>query len=148
MRKIAALLALVALLAVGVAPVAADTTGGGATYLTGSLDPTGTITKLGIATISGTVSCDDTATAPVTVNVGAQLVQPVGRLHSVNGNSTGDTIVTCVPGGGSTAWSVAIVPYNGKFGRGGAMASVWADACDAFGSCASVALTGTVKLGR
>lgn len=58
--------ALLSLVAVGAAPVAASTGPGGGAPFAITVNPTGTVTKLGVATISGTITCDS-ATGTVTV---------------------------------------------------------------------------------
>lgn len=136
--------ALLSLVAVGAAPVAASTGPGGGAPFAITVNPTGTVTKLGVATISGTITCDS-ATGTVTVfDLFAGLTQPVGRLHSVQGGSPDLTGLTCNPGS-TTAWSTTVVPFAGKFVIGSAFASGSGDGCDSL-TCGSTQVAATVKL--
>lgn len=144
-RRLAAAAGLLCLIAIGAAPVAADTGGGGAAPFTITVNPTGTVNKLGIATISGSITCDSASGTVVVFDLFGGLIQPVGRLHSVQGGSQDLTTLRCVAGT-PTAWSMSIIP-SGKFVIGSATAVVSGDGCDDF-TCGSAQVAATVKLGH
>jgi len=139
---VAALLCVV----VGAAPAAAAVGGGGGAPFTLTIGSTGTVDHLGVATVHGTVTCDS-ATGTVTglLQFGS-LTQPVGRLHSVQGSAAGSSF-TCSAGAPANL-TLTIIPYNGKFSRGSAIAIVDGFGCDEAFICGDAQVTGTVKLSR
>lgn len=104
--------------------------------LGGSLAPTGTVDhKTGVATLSGTVTCN----RPVFASVSGELSQIYHRFvftgyFYVN--------VLCTS---STTWSAVVQPTNGLFGRGSASVSAVANG-SVGGTHGQVDLSGTVKL--
>ena len=135
--------AMVALL-FGAVPVSADTGGGGPAPFQLSIDPTGTVTRLGLATITGTINCDG-ADSTVFLDLNVGLTQPVGRLHAIQGNGYLPGL-TCTPGS-LTAFSIPIIPYNGKFGPGFATAFGDSFGCDDL-TCGESQATTAVTLKR
>lgn len=85
-----------------------------------AVDPTGTASRTGVATISGTITCS----GPAEVFIDTTLRQRVGR-RSIDG--FGSTVVAC---DGSTSWSMEVASSNGKYAGGRADAQVFAFAPD------------------
>jgi hypothetical protein len=142
-RQVAVAAAVLCLIALGVAPVAADTGGGGGGPFVITINPTGTVDRLGVATISGTITCDAATGTVSLLDFFVNVTQPVGRLHSVQGGSQDLTTLTCTPFT-PTPWSATIIP-SGKFVVGSAFASAFGDACGSF-TCGSTQVTAAVKL--
>jgi len=95
--------------------------------------------KTGEATVSGTITCSNTADFS---DVEVSLRQSLGRF-TIHGS--GFDSPSCGPT--PTAWFAAIVGDNGKFAPGRATADVSAFACDAF-SCGDASASTSVRLGR
>lgn len=107
--------------------------------VTVSVDPTGRFdSATGSATISGTVTCTDGATAFVDVS----LSQQVGRFV-VRG--FGFTEIIC--DGTAQAWSVEVMGETGLFKGGKAVAAVGAQACTEF-DCGFASEEASVRLRR
>src|SRR5690242_8093642 len=141
--RILVLLAVLAVVLIGAAPVAAAT-GGGSGGITITVSPTGTVSN-GTATISGTISCSPLWTSlPVQLNADANLNQPVGRVHSVGGDTfINATIESCDT---PFAWQVTLFPFNGRYGPGTAYVSVNAFGCDQASNCDQGSLNAVIKL--
>jgi len=103
-----------------------------------TVNATGTVNRLGTATIGGTVSCN--VALSVTVNV--NLTQPVGKLHSVHGGINFN--LDCTPGG-PIHWTKAVPAFDGKFATGSAFVSGDVNGCDVV-DCVDQQLTTTVAL--
>ena len=84
----------------------------------GTVNPIGAVdARTGVATVSGTYSCNQ----PTTVDtVEVSLAQPVGRFI-VNGEGTHFPSETCIPGI-SYPWTLQVRSLNGKFAGGKATA--------------------------
>ena len=106
-----------------------------------TIDPLGTATKDGSATISGTISCSGSDSS---VSVFGQVRQTVGRLI-INGFIE----VEPTPCDGNThEWQATVAASNGKFGGGKAEVTVEYFVCSLFPACTEGAVTATVKLNR
>jgi hypothetical protein len=128
--KLVGMVLPVALLLGGVAPVLADTTGGGNADL--GLDAVNVTaasvnSRTGIATVSGTISCSQDLTG---VFVSAEIDQVVGRFHTLRG--WGGTVVDCSAADGTAGWTMTIQPDQGKYANGRATINAAADVsfCD------------------
>jgi len=75
----------------------------------------------GVATISGSATCDQNATATVS----GTLRQRINRVTVITGTFSFET--PCSPGG--TPWSTRVIADNGPFGGGKAEADATATAC-------------------
>jgi hypothetical protein len=141
--RILVFLGVLAVVLIGAAPVAAAT-GGGSGGIAITVSPTGTVSN-GTATISGTISCSPLWTSPPVQFFGdASLNQPVGRLHSVNGDTQFNlTIESCDT---PVAWQATIFPFNGRFAPGTAYVQVNAFGCDQVSNCDQGSLTAVIKL--
>ena len=74
-----------------------------------------TIDKLGVITVTGTVTCSEPNQIPGNVSVVVQ--QPRDRLSSVAGSEPTEIAPEqCDPDG--TSWAVQVVPVEGRFKRG------------------------------
>ena len=101
-----------------------------------TLNPTGTVVrKTGVATVSGTVTCN----RPVFASINGELRQIYHRFVFSNYFFT---TVLCTS---SSNWSVLVQPGNGLFGRGSASADVSVYG-NVGGTSSQVALSGTVTL--
>jgi hypothetical protein len=108
-----------------------------ALVLEGSLASTGTVGhKTGVATLSGTVSCN----RPVLVSVSGQLSQTYHRFIFSSFFSTNNVLCTS-----STTWTSVVQPQNGLFGRGAASVSGYLSGAVG-GSSSQVDLSTTVTL--
>jgi hypothetical protein len=98
----------------------------------------------GVATISGTISCDLDATATIS----GTLRQKLNRYTVITGSYSITT--TCAPGG--SAWSAQVIGNNGPFGGGQAGADATGTAClnpNGYGGgtiCTSLSASQTVSL--
>ena len=91
-----------------------------------TVDPIGRVnTRTGVATISGTVSCQDSDF----VEIDVEAHQSVGRFV-VRGFGSSFEFGTC--DGTSHAWSADIYPENGKFAGGKAITASFSFGCGAF----------------
>ncbi len=87
-----------------------------------ALDPTGTATRAGSATVSGTVTCN----SPASVYVSGALTQKVTRFALASGHFSKQVACT-----GTTAWQATVGPETSvPFGPGAAQLSVDANAYD------------------
>lgn len=106
-----------------------------------TVDKTGTFdSKTGQATISGTLSCDRSATFADTF---ISLRQSVGRVSTVSGwggNSAG-----CDPGT-PVRWTATILPQNGRFAGGKATADISIEACNELYLCGFTSSYTTLSL--
>jgi hypothetical protein len=104
--------------------------------LDGSLAPTGTVDhKTGVATISGTVTCN----RPVIANIDGQLSQTYHRFIFTSFFSVS---VLCTS---SSTWTAVVQPQNGLFGQGAASVSAYASGYVGGGG-SQAELSGTVTL--
>jgi Family of unknown function (DUF6299) len=107
-----------------------------------TIDPVGTATKDGSATISGTLTCSGSAASPVSLFL--ELKQTVGRLIITSFVATDP-----IPCDGTTHdWQASVPASNGKFSGGKAEATVQYSVCSIFPSCSNGVMTGAVKLNR
>jgi hypothetical protein len=83
--------------------------------------------KTGIVTIGGTVSCN----RETTVFVSGQLTQVVANRATVSGSFS--VQVACAQP--AAAWQATVTADNGRFSAGKASTTLFAGACDQFGSC-------------
>ena len=81
----------------------------------------GSFSRYGVATIRGTITCQNTDGQ---LGLDAFLTQPVGK-GSINGGAFGDLTCSSTP----TAWSIEIPGEDGKFLGGKATVDVFAGAC-------------------
>jgi hypothetical protein len=102
-----------------------------------SLDNTGFVDRQGVASISGSVSCNQ----PLGVNIGISLTQPVGRVVI---QGFGGTFVNCEPP--SVPWKVSISGTNGRFAGGRAHVEADAFACNSAGFCTSDHKSADIRL--
>jgi hypothetical protein len=103
----------------------------------GSLSSTGTVGhKSGVATLSGTVSCN----RPVLISVFGQLSQTYHRFIFSSDFSSNNVLCTS-----SATWTIVVQPQNGLFGRGAASVSGYISG-SVGGSSSQVDLSGTVTL--
>jgi hypothetical protein len=96
----------------------------------------GGVSKSGVVTISGTVSCSRN----VAVSVNGTLSQPVAKRPTITGSFA--LSIDCVAP--KTVWSATLVSDNGRFGAGQTTATVIASACES--SCVTATATRGVKL--
>lgn len=103
------------LLALGVAPISADTGHGDTDLgLDGiSIDSTTVNPRSGVASVAGSITCSQDLEH---VGIYVELSQPVGRFHSVYG--WGDADVACLAADGSASFSLQVWPSGGKFAGG------------------------------
>jgi len=102
---------------ISVAPPAMDVT----------VNPVGRFdARTGSATLSGTVTCSGLVES---ADVRPELRQAVGRVSTVTGAAA--LAVTC--DGSTQAWSIEVMPENGKFTGGKATNVTYAEACHMFG---------------
>jgi hypothetical protein len=102
-----------------------------------SLDNTGFVDRQGVASISGSVSCNQ----PLGVNIGISLTQSVGRFVI---QGFGGTFVNCEPP--SVPWRVSISGTNGRFAGGRAHVEADAFACNSAGFCTSDHKSADIRL--
>ncbi len=81
----------------------------------------GSFSRYGVATIQGTVTCQNTDGQ---LGLDAFLTQPVGK-RSINGGAFGDFTCSSTP----TSWSIEIPGEDGKFFGGKTTVDVFAGAC-------------------
>jgi hypothetical protein len=105
-----------------------------------TVDPDGSFSKSGTATLTGTLSCSAGSSAFLT----ATLQQSVGRVATVTGsNETFDD--SC--DGTAKTWTLTITPFSGLFRGGKAIATVSLIACNEI-TCDVAEITRTVQLRR
>ncbi|HEY8438707.1 MAG TPA: hypothetical protein VIK65_08865 [Candidatus Limnocylindrales bacterium] len=150
-RKLVAGIVVPIVLALGIAtPALADTTGGGGDADLGldaiAITSTHVNGKTGIATVNGTIDCSQ----DVSVFVGAEIDQVVGRFNTLRG--WGGDAVDCSAADGSAAWTVVVQPEQGKFANGRATLSAFAevDICTDEGCIGDFVSVGpeTIRLGK
>jgi hypothetical protein len=109
--------------------------------LTVAVDDRGTFSRAGMATITGTATCSEGASA----FVATQLTQMAdnGRLAAITGFAFGGPLVC---DGTPHEWSLAVTPQSGRFRGGPASVALFSSACSF--TCATVARTETVRLRR
>jgi uncharacterized protein DUF6299 len=100
-----------------------------------TVDPTGTFTAQGGATITGTITC----TADAFAFLNASLSQTVGRF-TVRGFGFGEVFCD----GSQQAWSIDIVGDTGLFKGGRATVTIFAQACTF--DCGFAEVSATVRL--
>jgi hypothetical protein len=83
-----------------------------------TVDPIDVFNADGSATLTGTFDCGDSEGFAF---IEANLSQPVGRVSTVSGSGVGD-IAACAPNASGT-WTALMVPSNGKFRGGHAVAN-------------------------
>ena len=109
-----------------------------------------TVSKSGVVTIAGTVTCSHAASTVVY----ASLTQAAGRKSAINGSAGGIPIACAGPD--VRHFSVQLVGYNGRFGPGDAYLTLSVQGCTPFspypgpggGGCDSDQLTTLVRLSR
>jgi hypothetical protein len=104
-----------------------------------AVDPVGSISKSGIATIRGTLTCSEPADR---AELWGWLRQSVGRFTIVGGGFAG---ASC--GSEPTPWSLVLEGQDGRFAGGRATVEINAFACGA-SSCGEVFTIASVRLGR
>lgn len=102
-----------------------------------SIDRGGFVDNNGVATISGTVTCNQ----PMFVSLSGSLTQTFANRIIIQG-SAGDG-VSCMPP--SVPWKLTVFAFSNRFSRGSAQASVSAFACNSV-SCTSAQKSGDVTL--
>lgn len=102
-----------------------------------SIDRGGFVDSNGLATVSGTVTCNQ----PMFVNVFGSLTQMFARRIAIEG--FGGNPVSCAPP--SAPWKLTVFAFNGRFGPGPAQARISALACNNV-RCASDQKTADVML--
>ncbi|HLA17389.1 MAG TPA: hypothetical protein VJZ72_10865 [Candidatus Limnocylindrales bacterium] len=104
------------------------------------IDPTGSVNnKTGVASISGTVTCNQDAFAFVY----GDLRQNIGRVFTVRGWFGTEMSCSTEP----TDWSATITPESGKFAAGKATASANIEAYNGIEGAFDTA-SGSIRLGR
>ena len=104
-----------------------------------TVDATGSFSKTGIATITGTATCS----AGTFANIGAMLTQSVGRIATITGFAFFTVGFVC--DGTAQPWSITVTPSSGLFRGGKATASVFLSACEVT-SCGNDEVTREIRL--
>jgi len=92
-----------------------------------SIDRSGFVDKSGVATISGTLTCNQ----PIFVNLNGSLTQTFARRFTIQG--FGGNGVSCTPP--SVPWKLTVSAFSNRFSPGPAQANVNAFGCNSV-SCA------------
>jgi hypothetical protein len=85
-----------------------------------TVNPNAAVSKAGVATVTGTISCDGPAATPIRV-VLSQTHKTTGKFTTIV-QATSAIPFTCVSTPAS--WSIALVPASGKFESGAAAGTV------------------------
>ncbi len=93
-----------------------------------TIDRAGTVDANGLATVSGTVTCNQ----PLSVSLFGSLSQTFARRFTIQG--FGGSGVSCTPP--SASWKLTVFAFNNRFGPGPAQANMSTFACNNTG-CAS-----------
>ena len=107
--------------------------------LTLTVGPNAAVTKSGVATVAGTITC----TAPATVELDVALSQPqksTGKFTTIV-QASGQTTVACT---GTSSWSVVLTAQSGAFSNGPATSTV--ETTNIPAGFLPASLTGPVKL--
>jgi hypothetical protein len=106
-----------------------------------TVDPAGSFSQTGTATLTGTASCAPGSSAFLE----ATLTQSVGRIATITGSGALFAEIVC--DGTAHAWSITVTPFSGLFRGGKAIATVSLFACNAF-TCDVAEATHEVQLRR
>jgi hypothetical protein len=106
-----------------------------------TVDAFGTLdTKTGVASVSGTVTCNSYVAF---LSISGELKQNVGRFHTIRGSF--GTTIECFAGH-PAQWTASVVPESGKFGGGSALVTLFASGCSDPFSCDDVQAQASVQL--
>jgi len=102
-----------------------------------TVDPTAPVSRTGVVTLTGTVTCD----SPMYVYISGQLRQSVGRKTLLQAYFY--SYPWC--SGGTTPWSATVASSNGVFGGGKAEVYMTVSGCSWY-FCESASVSQTIRL--